>query len=118
MDAFLENAQRILDVARADEGEANGDFALLIRPDGGLHFIMGSPVSLEGAAACNEARAAYHVSRSSAGVRVEGRTFGKSCVMNSCVLTERHPVRQLLRDRISYCMAGPLLSAGSSAPGF
>jgi hypothetical protein len=117
MDALLENAQRILDVACADEGESNGDFALLIRPDGGLHFIMGSPVSIDGAAACDEARAAYFVSRSPAGVRVEGRTSAKSCVLNSCVVAERHPVRELLRDQILYCMAGPLLSAGSSAPG-
>ena len=117
MDAFLENAQRILDVASADEGESKEDFALLIRPDGGLHFIMGSPVSLDGAFACDEARAAYHVSRSSAGVRVEGRTFGKSCVVNSCVVAESHPMRQLLRDQVLYCTAGPLLSAGSTASG-
>ena len=117
MDAFLENAQRILDVACAGEGESKEDFALLIRPDGGLHFIMGSPVSLDGAFACGEARAAYHVSRSSAGVRVEGRTFGKSCVVNSCVVAESHPMRQLLRDQVLYFTAGPLLSAGSTASG-
>ena len=115
MDAFLENAQRILEVARgvpgADESGSNEDFALLIRPDGGLHFIMGSPVSIDGAAACDEARTAYLVSRSANGVRVEGRTFGRSCVLDS----RRQPMRPLFRDQILYCMAGPLLSAGASA---
>jgi hypothetical protein len=102
MDTFLENAQRILDVARADNGESNEDFALLIQPDGGLHFIMGSPVSIDGAAACGEARTAYHVSRSAGGVRVEGRTFGQSCVLKSCVIADRNPAKLLLRDQILY----------------
>lgn len=97
MDSFLQNAQRILEVARADEGGSNEDFALLIRPDGGLHFIMGSPISLEGAAACDEVRTAYHVTRSPGGVRVEGRTFGKSCV-----LEHRNAARGLLRDQVLY----------------
>ena len=116
MDAFLANAQSILDVARSDESESQEDFALLIRPDGGLHFIMGSPVSLDGAAACDEARTAYHVSRSPRGVRVEGRTFGRTCVVEA-----RNPARHLLRDQIRYSTIGselvPLLIAGASATG-
>ncbi len=127
MEPFLENAQRILEVARlgiegGDERESNEDFALLIRPDGGLHFIMGSPVSIDGAASCDEVRAAYHVSRTPQGVRVEGRTYGKSCV-----LEHRDARRMLLRDQVLYdapfstadCSAGPhsggarLLPAGA-----
>ena len=51
MDPFLENAQRIFDVAKSgqdgsNDGE-NQDFALLIRPDGVLHFVMESPFSIE-----------------------------------------------------------------------
>ena len=46
MDSFLVNAQRIFDVASSASG--NEDFALLIRPDGGLHFVMESPFSLRG----------------------------------------------------------------------
>jgi len=119
MDTFLENAQRILDVARSGEGGSgeshmsNEDFALLIRPDGGLHFIMGSPVSIDGAASCDEVQTAYHVSRSPQGVRVEGKTFGRSCI-----LEHRHAIRALLRDQVLYSMTGPLLTAGSTASGF
>jgi hypothetical protein len=40
MDTLLENAQRIFDVARASGDGDQSDFALLIRPDGGLHFVM------------------------------------------------------------------------------
>jgi len=34
MDSFLENAQRIFDVAASSRHEGSDDFALLIRPDG------------------------------------------------------------------------------------
>lgn len=112
MEPFLENAQRILEIARlgiegGEECESNEDFALLIRPDGGLHFIMGSPVSIDGAASCDEVRTAYHVSRSPRGVRVEGRTYGKSCV-----LEHRNAARFLLRDQVLY--DAPFSAAGSS----
>ncbi len=111
MDAFFENAQRIFDVARSGgagagwDGE-NKDFALLIRPDGGLHFVMESPFSLEAAAIHGGARSAYRVSRSRDGVRVEGRSGGKDCV-----LQEQSPARELLRDQPLYRIASPLLTA-------
>ena len=98
---FLDNAQHILDVAAA--GEPSGDFALLIRPDGGLHFIMESPVSLEAASAHAGAETAYYVTRSRAGVRVEGRNFGQRCLLES-----RIGCPGLLRDQ-------PLYLTGSSA---
>lgn len=84
MDAFLENAQRIFDVARSDAGAEPNDFALLIRPDGGLHFVMESPqdpaLALE-AAVHGEARSAYRITKTSeGGVRVTGRSGSRECV--------------------------------------
>jgi hypothetical protein len=81
VDAFFRNAQEIFDVARAGASERSSDFALLIRPDGGLHLIMDSPVSLEAAAVHGGARTAYFVSRSGGGVRVTGQAPGRSCVL-------------------------------------
>ena len=100
MDNFLDNAQRILDVARAAGANGNEEFALIIRPDGGLHFIMESPVSLEAASACAGARSAYRVTRSRNGVRVEGRTYGRQCV-----LEQRNAHAQLFRDQPLYLTA-------------
>lgn len=111
MDTFFENAQRIFDVARAGaEGagwsDENRDFAVLVRPDGGLHFVMGSPFSLEAAAIHGGARSAYRVSSSRDGVRVVGRSGEKDCV-----LEERSAARQILRDQPLYRIASPLLTA-------
>lgn len=111
MDAFFENAQRIFDVARSGAASAdwNGeesDFALLIRPDGGLHFVMGSQFSLEAAAIHGGARTAYRVSTSRGGVRVEGRSGGRDCVIE-----ERNAAKQLLRDQPLYRISSPLLTA-------
>jgi hypothetical protein len=82
VDVFLENAQRIFDVARSDDGTEPNDFALLIRPDGGLHFVMESPLSLEAAAIHGGARTAYRVTKTSGGgVRVVGRSGNQECVL-------------------------------------
>jgi hypothetical protein len=118
MDTLLENAQRIFDVARsAADGMTNGDiqdFALLVRPDGGLHFVMESPFSIEGAAAYAGAQSAYRITRSRDGVRVQGRSAARDCV-----LEERNPCRELLRDqplyRMSYRITSPLLISSASA---
>ena len=97
MDTFIDHAQQILDVACADETGTAEDFALIVRPDGGLHFIMETPFSLEGAAAYGGARSAYRVTRSRTGVRVEGWSAGRSCV-----LQEKSPGMELLRDQPLY----------------
>lgn len=111
MDAFLENAQRIFDVARSGAANTgwNGeeqDFALLIRPDGGLHFVMESPFSLDAAAIHGGARIAYRVSTSRDSVRVEGKSGGKDCVIE-----EHNPARQFLRDQPLYRISPALLTA-------
>ncbi len=107
MDALLENAQRIFDVARSGEKGENRDFALVIRPDGAMHFVMESTYSLNGAAAYGGAQSAFRVTRSRDGVRVTGRSGGRACV-----LEERNPCRELLRDQPLYRITSPLLTSG------
>jgi hypothetical protein len=104
MDTLLENAQRIFDVARS--GRDRQDFALLIRPDGGLHFVMESPFSIEAAAIHAGAQTAWRITRSPDGVRVEGRTANRDCL-----LEERNPRRELLPDQALYRMTSPLLTS-------
>lgn len=137
MDVFLENAQRIFDVARSDDGAEPKDFALLIRPDGGLHFVMESPLSrldslmldaempdaeLEPAASIHdEALIAYRVTKSPRGeVRVAGRSGNRECVLtqHSSDHSARNPARrfssELLRDQPLYWISSPLTLSASS----
>lgn len=100
MENFLDNAQRILDVAQAAGSNGNEEFALIVGPDGGLHFIMESPVSLEAASVYAGARSAYRVTRSRTGIRVEGKTFGQQCV-----LEQRNIRAELFRDQALYLTA-------------
>ena len=109
MDAFLENAQEIFDVAKAASlypGALQTDFALAIRPDGGLHFVMESPLSIDAVANYAGAETAYRVIRSAGGVRVEGRNQGRGCVIE-----ERRPARDFLRDQAFYRITSPVLSS-------
>ena|ERR1700733_892618 len=108
MDPLLENAQRIFDVARS--GQDRQDFALLIRPDGGLHFVMDSPFSIDAAAIDAGAQSAWRITRSRDGVRVEGRTASRDCVIE-----ERSPRRELLRDQALYRITSPLLTSCPAA---
>jgi len=112
-DTFFENARRIFAVARS-EGSASGadecqDFVVLIKPDGGLHFVMESPFSMEAAAIHAGARSAYRVTRLRDGVRVEGRSAS-----GNCILEERNPCRSLLPDQALYPITSPLLTSASA----
>ena len=111
MNTFLDNAQRIFDVARQDSSAENSDFALLVRSDGGLHLIMETPVSLEAAAIYAGARTAYHVSRSPAGVRVTGVDSTQRCLIEDSSIRRRS---ELLRDQPLYSITSPLLTSASS----
>jgi hypothetical protein len=114
VNTFLENAQRIFDVARQDSSSEFTDFALLVRSDGSLHVIMESPLSLEASleAVAIEAgaRTAYHVSRSPRGVRVTGRDSSRQ----HCVLEQRRVGGELLRDQPLYSITSPLLTSSVS----
>jgi len=113
VDTFLENAQRIFDVARAvtqtDSSGESSDFVLLVRPDGSLHVIMESTVNPESAAIAHGARSAYQVSRSRGGVRVSGRSGDNRCELSSGLVACQSP-RALLRDQPLYVLATPELS--------
>lgn len=109
MDTLFENAHRIFDVARSGAA-TNQDFALLVRPDGGLHFIMEAPFSVEAAALHCGARTAYRITRSIDGVRVDGRSGGRNCILEE----SRPPVsflKEMLRDQPLYRITSPLLTS-------
>jgi hypothetical protein len=107
MDSLFENAQRIFEVARsAANTEDNQDFALLIGPDGVLHFVMESTFSIEAAAIHTGAHSAYRITRSRDGVRVQGRSAGADCVLEA-----RSPHKDLLRDQPLYWITSPLLTS-------
>jgi hypothetical protein len=109
VNTFLENAQRIFDVARevdrTDSGAESSDFALLVRPDGSLHVVMETEMNLDAVAIENGARTAYRVSRSERGVRVTGRQ-GDSRFELSGDRKAAYPRTELLRDQPLYLLAG------------
>ena len=110
MDPFLENAQKLFDVARADRSGEHTDFALLVRPDGGLHLIMETPFALDSVAAEGGARVAYRVTRSACGVRVTGQNGAQQCV-----LRETGPAafrKHILQDHVLYSLV-PASLAGA-----
>jgi hypothetical protein len=123
VDVFLENARKIFDVARSDESTEPNDFALLIRPDGGLHFVMESSLArLE--AQLEEAESAYRVTayrvtKSKGGeVRVAGRNGDQECLLTQ--RASRKPTQpgrfsaELLRDQPLYWITSPLTLSASS----
>jgi hypothetical protein len=114
MQSLLENAKQIFDVARSATDESQ-DFALLIKPDGGLHFVMEMPFSIEGAASHAGARSAFRITRSNDGIRVQGHGPGKSGLMETCVLEAHRTHRELLRDQPLYRITSPLLISGDAA---
>ena len=110
MDTLFENAHRIFDVARSGAPAGNQDFALLIRPDGGLHFVMESPLSLEAVAGHCGAQTAYRITRSLTGVRVDGRGGGRNCVLEESSAPKAFS-REMLRDQPLYRITSPLLTS-------
>jgi hypothetical protein len=111
VDTFFENARRIFDVARSDIGAEASDFALLVRPDGSLHVVMETEMTLDAVAAHEGAAAAYRVSRSRNGVRVLGRNSDSRCEF-SCPGAAR---AALVRDQPLYVTAPPIAVAVAPA---
>jgi hypothetical protein len=100
MDVFFQNAQNIFDVARSGASDESADFALMIRPDGGLHLVMDSPLSLEAAAVHGGARTVYRVQRFNGKVRVTGQMPGRTCVLEDAGCKPSRPA--VLRDQPLY----------------
>jgi hypothetical protein len=112
VDVFLENAQKIFDVARADESAEPNDFALLIQPDGGLYFVMESSLARLDAQT-EEAPVTYRVTKSGRGeVRVAGRYGDQECLLTQRASSKPdQPERfsaELLRDQPLYWITSPL----------
>jgi hypothetical protein len=97
MQSLVENAKRILEVAESAADGESQDFALLIKNDGGLHFVMQSEFSMEGAASYAGAQCAFRVTRNGDGVRVAGSSGGERCVVE-----KRNIQGHLLRDQPLY----------------
>jgi hypothetical protein len=114
VDVFLENAQKIFDVAMSDESTEPNDFALLIRPDGGMHFVMEASLArLEQQLEDGQTRIAYRVTKSGNGeVRVAGRNGDRECLlMQRASQIPKQPARfaaELLRDQPFYRITSPL----------
>ena len=113
VDTFLENAQQIFDVARADSSGESSDFTLLVRPDGSLHMIMEATVNPESVALEYGAGTAYRVSRCRGSVTVSGSRGTERCSLTSG--RPPRPLTGLLRDQPLYLLAGPGLSAYPSS---
>jgi hypothetical protein len=97
VDTFLDNAREILSVAAAGGSGDPEDFAVIMHPDGGLHLVMGCPVSLAGAAAMSGGGTVYYVTRNASGVRVEGQSGLRRCSME-----DRRPDLHFLQDQAFY----------------
>jgi hypothetical protein len=93
---LFEHTQEILEVARAGNGAETTDFALLVRPDGGLHFVMEAPFTLDAVQAEQGACAGFHVKRSAAGIRVMGRRGGETCTLETRSLLPAGPALYLV----------------------
>jgi hypothetical protein len=112
VDTFLLNAQHILNVAKSDSSGEHSEFALLIRPDGGIHMIMESELTLDAAAIEAGAKTAYRVTRSANGVRVTGSEGQRHCQLEEGV--RPRIAAELLRDQPLYRIAPPLLTSNAS----
>jgi hypothetical protein len=112
VDTFLLNAQHILNVAKSDSSGEHSEFALLIRPDGGIHMIMESELTLDAAAIATGAKTAYRVTRSPKGVRVTGSEGDRHCQLEEGV--RPRIAAELLRDQPLYRITSPLLTSNAS----
>src|SRR5689334_8480888 len=83
--AFLKDAEEIFQTARQGRAE-DCELAILVSRDGGIHMLPASGWELEPLRLHHGALAAYRVSRAGGGVRLEARSAGESCVLQSTVL--------------------------------
>jgi hypothetical protein len=107
VDAFLVNAERILQTAAAAENAgpaSREDWTILVSPDGGLRMIAGSDWNLDALAAHHGAQAAYRTGAGGGRVRVEGRSRGRRCLLETA--PPGAFLREMLPDRPRYLLPG------------
>ncbi len=107
MDAFLVDAERILETAAAAENAGRAtkeDWTILVSPDGGVRLIAQSDWNLDALAAYHGAQAAYRILSGGGRVHVEGRSRGRRCLLESA--PPGGFLREMLPDRPRYLLAG------------
>jgi hypothetical protein len=82
---FVDHAGRIFDAAESAlrSGNSLSDVTILIGSSGGIHIIADSDWPLEALATEHGARMAFRVTPREATVRVEGRSGGRTCVLET-----------------------------------
>ena len=85
MSRFVENAERILEVAESAgaAGYAVPEWTILFTPRGGIQMVADSDWPLESLQADRGARMAFRVSRQRGKVRVEGRAGARTCLFEA-----------------------------------
>ena len=91
MDAFLRDAQAILDTALAGDA-TTPEWAVVVDRQGGLRMLDPAGWNLSALAAEFGARSAFRVRRLSGSIRVEGWSGLRSCILEQETLP-RHDVR-------------------------
>ena len=104
MSLFLENAHKIFDVACAGPASENSDFALFIGAEGGMHVRMEPSGSVD----FSGPGAAYRVVRTRDGVRVTGKTFNQTCVLEDRRGPAGVSAGPLLRDQPLYTLSSAM----------
>lgn len=89
MSAFLNDAAEIFETARQG-GREDCQLAILVGRDGGIHMLPACGWELEPLRLHHGAKAAYRVTRNSSGVRLEARSAGEACFLESAPVAPPH----------------------------
>jgi hypothetical protein len=80
--AFLQHAEEIFDTA-CGGAQDDCELAILVSREGGIHMLPAADWELEPLRAHHGASAAYHISRNRGRVRLEARSAGEICTLQS-----------------------------------
>jgi hypothetical protein len=80
--AFLKDAEEIFQTAR-EGGREDCEWSILVGRDGGIHMLAACGWELEPLRLHHGAKAAYRVTRSGGGVRVEARSADEACLLQA-----------------------------------
>ena len=78
---FLQNAAEIFETAR--QSNLDGEWAIVVSRDGGIHMTQGAGWSLGALRAANGAQAAYQINRQGGSIRLEAQCAGQRCVLET-----------------------------------
>lgn len=102
MTDLLRNAESILNTAASNQGELeSGSLAILVSDDGAIRMLMGTDWPIDSLHS-HYGATAYRVSCSGGQVRVEGKSRGASCVLEST--TAAGAAKRLLENRPRYLL--------------